>query len=68
MIGIFLSVLLFLAGMYSLAHNELIIFLTCQGCALAWYIAGYFHHKFESQFSLYKGIKEDKVNEVRHNS
>ncbi len=60
MIGIFISVLLFLAGIYSLAHNELVIFIACQGFALAWYITGYFYHKFESQFSLYKGIKEDK--------
>lgn len=68
MIGIFISILLFWIGAYSLAHNEVVIFAMCQGFALVWYIIGYFHRKFESQVSLYKEIKEDRTNEVSHNS
>ncbi len=54
MIGIFISILLFMAGVYSLAHGELIIFLTCQGFALAWYIVGYQFYKFELQINFFK--------------
>ena len=54
MIGIFLSILLFMAGVYSLAHDELIIFLNCQGFALAWYIVGYQFYKFELQINFFK--------------
>lgn len=58
MIGAFFSILLSLSGLYFLASNgDIIPFIACQIAALAWYIIGYFYHKFDVLSGNIKGGK-----------
>lgn len=58
MIGSFFSILLSLTGLYLLASNgDIITFIACQIAAIAWYIIGYFYHRFDTLSGNIKGGK-----------
>lgn len=60
MIGAFFSALLAFSGLYlMLSNGDINTFIACQIAAIAWYIIGYFYHRFDM---LIGNIKEEEKN------